>query len=178
MAKCPKDLQNTFSGYPAVCLSAWISSLTSGVHICKCCPHISKSVKDGCTPNNLRMEETEWQPDHFTENVWEIKSYIYICIYIETDLMCLLRNIISVRSFCLSRIKAAECVKCLRAFHSFAGTQICSVLVMWEPVQTLGESWWLQWTEQPVLSAAAHFASILVQQVKEPSLHSTWTHKC
>lgn len=53
--------------------------------------------------------------------------------------MRLLRNIISVRSFCLSRIKAAERVKCLRAFNSFAGTQIsCSVLVMWEHVHDAG----------------------------------------
>lgn len=53
--------------------------------------------------------------------------------------MCLLRNTISVRSFCLSGIKAAECVKCLRAFNSFPETQIfCSVLVMWEHVHDTG----------------------------------------
>lgn len=43
--------------------------------------------------------------------------------------MCLLGNLISVRSFCLKRIKAAECVKYLRAFNSFPPSKIqCSVL--------------------------------------------------
>lgn len=56
--------------------------------------------------------------------------YLYMCIYIETDLMRLLGNLISVRSFFLNGIKAAECVKCLKAFNSFPKKWIlCSVLV-------------------------------------------------
>lgn len=44
--------------------------------------------------------------------------------------MRLLRSVISVRSFCSGGIKAAECVKCLGAFHSSPDTQIfCSGLV-------------------------------------------------
>lgn len=53
--------------------------------------------------------------------------------------MRLLRSVISVRSFCSGGIKAAECVKCLGAFHSSPDTQIfCSGLVMWEHVQDTG----------------------------------------
>lgn len=53
--------------------------------------------------------------------------------------MCLLRNIISVRSFCLRGIKAAECVKCLKALGSLADTQLqCSVPVEWEHVHDAG----------------------------------------
>ena len=74
--------------------------------------------------------KSQGQSDHFTENDKDIKLYIYICIYIETDLICLLGNLISVRSFCLNLIKAAECVKCLKAFILFQKNQICSVLVM------------------------------------------------
>lgn len=69
--------------------------------------------------------------------------------------MRLLRNIISVRSFCLGGVKAAECVKCLRALSSFADTQIlCSVLVVWEHVHDAGGELRLPWTEQPVLPSS------------------------
>lgn len=37
-------------------------------------------------------------------------------LYVETDFVHFIGNLISVRSFCLNRIKIADCVKCLKAF--------------------------------------------------------------
>lgn len=86
--------------------------------------------------------------------------------------MRLLRNIISVRSFCLRGIKAAECVKCLRALNSFPDTQIlCSVLVVWEHVHDAGGELVAAMDRTACPPQLSHSASILVHAVKEPSLH-------